>query len=87
MITTQEQIEIIRQQFTQLLDSLESGHRIQQNECIGACAIALNTLANQLGDNRTLLDCIYIERRRLMLLKRESVRYADHCINQINERF
>jgi len=40
MITAKEQIEIIRQQFTQLLDSLESGHRIQQNECIGACAIA-----------------------------------------------
>lgn len=87
MITTQEQIEIIRQQFTQLLDSLESGDKIQQSECIGACAIALNTLANQMANNRTLLDCIYIERRRLMLLRRDSVRYADHCINQINERF
>lgn len=87
MITTAEQIEIIRQQFTQLMDSLESGDKIQQSECIGACAIALNTLANQITSNRTLLDCILIERFRLKQLKRDSVRYADHCINQINERF
>jgi len=87
MITTAEQIEIIRQQFTQLMDSLEAGDNLQQSECIGGCAIALNTLANQIASNRTLLDCIMIERIRLRNLKRESVRYADHCINQINERF
>jgi len=87
MITTQEQIEIIRQQFTQLMDAIEAGDKLQQSECIGACAIALNTLANQIASNRTLLDCIMIERIRLRNLKRDSIRYADHCINQINERF
>ena len=81
------QTEIIRQQFTQLMDAIESGDTLQQSECIGACAIALNTLANQIARNKTLLDCIMIERLRLRNLKRDSIRYADHCINQINERF
>ena len=80
------QTEIIRQQFTQLMDAIEAGDTLQQSECIGACAIALNTLANHL-DNSQLIDCIYIERKRLEALKRDSIRYADHCINQINERF
>lgn len=81
------QTEIIRQQFTQLMDAIEVGDTLQQSECIGACAIALNTLANQIANNRTLFDCIMIERIRLRNLKRDSIRYADHCINQINERF
>ena len=81
------QTEIIRQQFTQLMDAIEAGDTLQQSECIGACAIALNTLANQIARNKTLLDCIMIERLRLRKLKRHSIRYADHCINQINERF
>lgn len=81
------QTEIIRQQFTQLMDAIEAGDMLQQSECIGACAIALNTLANQMARNKTLLDCIMIERLRLRNLKRDSIRYADHCINQINERF
>ena len=78
------QTEIIRQQFTQLMDALEAGNTLQQWQCIGACAIALNTLANHL-DNSQLIDCIYIERKRLEALKRDSIRYADHCINQLNK--
>ena len=86
-----KQIEVIRQQLTQLLDAIEAGSEMQQIECIGACAISLNTLANMYNQAYEpfncidLVDCIKAEQKRLERLNRASVAHADNCLISLSD--
>lgn len=81
MLSKQEQLEVIRRQLTQLSNSLdmESTSDKEIKEYIGACVIALNTLA--LGYKVNIALAVEAEKERLEALNRVELQKANDTLS------
>ena len=80
-MSIKEQLEVIRRQMSQLSDSLdrESTSDKQIKEYIGACVIALNTLA--LGYKFNIALAVEAEKERLESLNRVELQKANDTLS------
>lgn len=80
-MSIKEQLEVIRRQMSQLSDSLdrESTSDKQIKEYVGACVIALNTLA--LGYKFNIALAVEAEKERLESLNRVELQKANDTLS------